>query len=151
MVKKFDFFFLSRNLLPSIGESVNATNDETTIANDKAIAVSLNKVPAIPSMNIKGKKTATNIRVVAMIAKVICFEPLYAATNGVSPFSILLYIASVIITESSVIIPIAKIKLNKTNIFIDKSNIYRPKKVAIKLTGRAMAGTITALRFPKNK
>ena len=58
-----------------------------------------------------------------MIAKVICLEPLYAATKGVSPFSIRVYIASVIITESSVMIPIAKIKLKSTKIFIDKSNI----------------------------
>ena len=59
--------------------------------------------------------------------------------------------ASVIITESSVIIPIAKIKLKRTKILIDKSNKYIPKKVAIRLTGNAIAGTITALRFPKNK
>ena len=45
----------------------------------------------------------------------------------------------------------ASIKLNKTNIFIDKPNTYNPKKDAIKLTGSAIAGTITALRFPKNK
>ena len=102
-------------------------------------------------MKIKGKNTATKIRVVAIIANVICFEPLYAATSGVSPFSILLYIASVIMTESSVIIPIANIKLNKTNILIDKSNIYKPKNVAIRLTGKAIAGTITAFKFPKNK
>ena len=80
---------LSKNLLPSIGDSVNATKDETTIANDKAIAVSLNNVPAIPSMNMSGKNTATNINVVAIIAKVICFDPLNAATSGVSPCSIL--------------------------------------------------------------
>ena len=48
-------------------------------------------------------------------------------------------------------IPIAKIKLNKTKIFMDKSNIYKPKKVAIRLTGKAIAGTITAFKFPKNK
>ena len=47
--------------------------------------------------------------------------------------------------------PIANIKLNKTNIFIDKPNKYKPKKEAIKLTGKAMAGTITSLRFPRNK
>ena len=63
-------------MLPNIGESVRATNDETTIANDSAIAVSLNKVPAMPSIKIKGKNTATKIRVVAIIANVICFEPL---------------------------------------------------------------------------
>ena len=55
---------------------IQITKDETTIANDNAIAVSLNKVPAIPSININGKKTATKIRVVAIIAKVICFDPL---------------------------------------------------------------------------
>ena len=59
--------------------------------------------------------------------------------------------ASVMITESSVIIPIAKIKLKSTKIFMDRSNIYSPKNDPIKLTGRATAGTITALRFPKNK
>ena len=48
-------------------------------------------------------------------------------------------------------IPIAKIKLNNTKIFMDKSNIYKPKKVAIRLTGKAIAGTITAFKFPKNK
>ena len=47
--------------------------------------------------------------------------------------------------------PIAKIKLNSTKILIDKSNIYIPKKVAIRLTGNAIAGTITAFKFPKNK
>ena len=41
------------------------------------------------------------------------------------------------------IIPIARIKLKRTNIFMDKPNKYRPKNDAIKLTGRAMAGTIT--------
>ena len=116
-----DFFF--RNLLASIGDSVKATNEDTTIENDNAIAVSLNKVPEIPSIKIKGKKTATKMSVVAIIANEICLDPLYAATNGVSPFSILLYIASVIITESSVIIPIAKIKLKRTKIFIESPNI----------------------------
>ena len=45
----------------------------------------------------------------------------------------------------------AKIKLKRTKIFIDRPNIYKPKKEAIRLTGRAMAGTITAFKFPKNK
>jgi len=72
------------------GHTVHATNDETTIAKDNAIAVSLNKVPAMPSIKINGKKTAIKINVVAIIAKLICLEPLYAATNGGSPFSILL-------------------------------------------------------------
>ena len=143
--------FLYKNLLASIGDKVNATNEDTTIENDKVIAVSLNSVPEIPSMNIRGRKTATKIKVVAIIANEICLDPLYEATKGVSPSSILLYIASVIITESSVIMPIASIKLKRTNIFIDKPNIYKPKKDAIKLTGNAIAGTITALIFPKNK
>ena len=55
---------------------------------DNAIAVSLNNVPEIPLIKIKGKNTAIRIKVVAIIANVICLEPLYAATNGVSPFSI---------------------------------------------------------------
>ena len=53
--------FLYKNLLASIGDKVNATNEDTTIENDKVIAVSLNSVPEIPSMNIRGRKTATKI------------------------------------------------------------------------------------------
>ena len=89
MTKKFIFSFLFKNLLPSIGDNVKATKEETTIEKDRAIAVSLNKVPEIPFIKIRGKKTATKIKVVAIIAKVICFDPLYAATSGVSPCSIL--------------------------------------------------------------
>ena len=74
--KKLIFSFLFKNLLPNIGERVKATNEETTIEKDSAIAVSLNKVPDIPSIKIKGKKTATKIKVVAIIANVICLEPL---------------------------------------------------------------------------
>ena len=73
-----------------MGEKVRATKEDTTTENDSAIAVSLNNVPAIPSIKIKGRKTATKINVVAIIAKLICFDPLYAATKGLSPFSILL-------------------------------------------------------------
>ena len=69
-------FFFVKNLLASIGDNVKATKDETTIEKDKAIAVSLKRVPAIPSIKINGKKTATKIKVVAIIAKLICFEPL---------------------------------------------------------------------------
>ena len=62
-------------MLASIGDSVNATKEDTTIEKDNAIAVSLNKVPEIPSIKINGKKTATKINVVAIIAKVS--EPYY--------------------------------------------------------------------------
>ena len=121
-IKKFCFGFLIKNLLPNIGDKVSATNEDTMIEKDNAIAVSLKRVPAIPSIKINGRNTATKIKVVAIIAKLICFEPLYAANNEDSPFSMRLYIASVMITESSVIIPIAKIKLKRTNIFIDSPN-----------------------------
>ena len=43
-----------KNLLPSIGERVSATNEDTTIAKDKVIAVSLNKTPEMPLIKIKG-------------------------------------------------------------------------------------------------
>ena len=63
--KKFVFVFLFKNLLPSIGDKVSATKDETRIAKERAIAVSLNKVTEIPFMKIRGKKTAIKIKVVA--------------------------------------------------------------------------------------
>ena len=47
--------------------------------------------------------------------------------------------------------PIASIKLKRTKILIERPNKYNPKNEAIKLTGKATAGTMTALRFPKNK
>ena len=75
-MKIFFDVFLFKNLLASIGDKVSATKEDTTIEKDNAIAVSLNNVPEIPSIKIKGKKTATKIKVVAIIAKEICFEPL---------------------------------------------------------------------------
>ena len=76
MTIKFCFGSFFKNLLANIGDSVRATKEDTTTETDNAIAVSLNNVPAIPSMKIKGIKTATRIKVVAMIAKLICFDPL---------------------------------------------------------------------------
>ena len=130
---------------------MRATKEDTTMAKVKAIAVSLNRVPDIPSIKIRGKKTATKTSVVEMIAKVTLFDPLTEATRGVSPFSTLLYIASVIIMESSTTIPIAKIAARSTKIFIDKSKNHKPNVAEIRLTGKATAGTITAFMFPKKR
>ena len=74
-----------RSFVASLIDDVNRRDVEQW----GVIAVSLNSVPDIPLMKINGKKTAIKINVVAIMAKVICLEPLYAATNGVSPFSIL--------------------------------------------------------------
>ena len=57
-----------KNLLANMGDNVSATKEETTTEKDKAIAVSLNNVPAIPSIKIRGMNTATRIKVVAIIA-----------------------------------------------------------------------------------
>ena len=70
-IKTFFDVFLLRNLLASIGDNVSATKEDITIEKDSAIAVSLNKVPEIPSIKINGRKTATKINVVATIAKEI--------------------------------------------------------------------------------
>ena len=40
---------------------------------------------------------------------------------------------------------------SKTKIFIESPKIYKPNKEAIKLTGSAIARTITALRLPNNR
>ena len=93
---------LNKAILKTTGKYIVILNPDTILENrsiinlissfekDSAIAVSLNKVPEIPSIKIKGRKTAIKISVVAIIAKEICLEPLYAATKGDSPFSILL-------------------------------------------------------------
>ena len=49
------------------------------------------------------------------------------------------------------IIPIARIKLKRTKILIERSNIYNPRNDPIILTGKATAGTITALRLPRKR
>ena len=49
---------------------MRATKEDTTIAKVKEIAVSLNNVPDIPSIKIKGKKTATKTSFVEIIEKV---------------------------------------------------------------------------------
>ena len=55
------------------------------------------------------------------------------------------------ITLSSVIIPIASINERRTKILMDKSKIDSPRKVPIKETGSATAGTITLLILPKKR
>ena len=95
------------------------------MAKVKEIAVSLNKVPDIPSIKLEARKLLPKPSVVEMIAKVTLFDPLTEATKGVSPFSTLLYIASVIIIESSTTIPIAKIAARSTKMFIDKSKNHK--------------------------
>ena len=50
--------FFYKNLLANIGDKVNATKEDTTIEKDNAIAVSLNKVPEIPSIKIKWQKNS---------------------------------------------------------------------------------------------
>ena len=42
-------------------------------------------------------------------------------------------------------------KLSKTKILIDKSNSHNPKKELIKLTGKAIAGTMTAFKLPRKR
>ena len=64
---------------------INASLPEGKTAED----INLEEAINLLASKKKGKKTATKIKVVAIIAKVICFDPLYAATSGVSPFSIL--------------------------------------------------------------
>ena len=127
------------------------TKDDITIENDNAIAVSLNSVPEIPSIKISGRKTATNISVVAIIANEICLDPLQAATKGVSPSSIRLTIFSNITIASSTTIPIASTNAIKVKRLMEKSKIQIDRNVEIKETGNAIKGTIRALKFPRKR
>ena len=70
---------------------------------------------------VSGTNTATSTTVVAIIAKETCFAPLYAATRGVSPNSILLTMFSNITIASSTTIPIAKTKAINVKRLIEKS------------------------------
>ena len=64
MVMRFKFFMLLITfvMLTACGGSDDSSSDEI--------------IPEIPSINISGKKTAIRINVVAIIANVICFDPL---------------------------------------------------------------------------
>ena len=77
----------------------------------------------MPLIKTKGTNTATSTTVVAIMANETCFAPLYAATKGVSPNSILLTIFSNITIASSTTIPIAKTSAIKVKRFIEKSKI----------------------------
>ena len=73
-----------------MGLKESATKLEIITAEASVIAVWVNRTPVIPLMKTSGINTATSTTVVAIIAKETCFAPLYAATKGVSPSSILL-------------------------------------------------------------
>ena len=92
-------------------------------AEASVIAVCVNNIPVIPLIKISGTNTATRTTVVAIIANETCLAPLYAATKGVSPSSILLTIFSNITIASSTTIPIARTKAIKVKRFIEKSKM----------------------------
>ena len=92
-------------------------------AEASVIAVCVNNIPVIPLIKISGTNTATRTTVVAIIANETCLAPLYAATKGVSPSSILLTIFSNITIASSTTIPIARTKAIKVKRLIEKSKI----------------------------
>ena len=73
---KITYAYNNTNQICNICNSKSDTKEDITIENERAIAVSLKSLPEIPSINIKGKNTATSINVVAIIANVICLEPL---------------------------------------------------------------------------
>ena len=72
---------MSKTLLAIIGLKDNATKLDMITAKLKVTAVSAYNTPAKPSIKIKGINTATRTKVVAIIAKDTCRDPLYAATN----------------------------------------------------------------------
>ena len=113
--------FASRTLLAIIGLKDNATKLDIITAKLKVTAVSAYNTPANPSIKIKGMNTATRTKVVAIIAKDTCLDPLYAATKELSPFSTLLYIFSNITIASSTTIPIASTNAIRVKRFIEKS------------------------------
>ena len=121
-VSDFCIFFF-KNLLANIGLRESATKLDITTADANVIAVWVKRTPVIPLIKIKGINTATKTTVVAMIANETCFAPLYAATNGLSPNSILLTIFSNITIASSTTIPIANTKAIRVNKLIEKSKI----------------------------
>ena len=116
------FIFFFKNLLASIGLKERATKLEITTAEARVTAVWVNKTPVIPLIKIRGINTATSTTVVAIIAKDTCFAPLYAATKGLSPNSILLTIFSSITIASSTTIPIARTRAISVKRLIEKPN-----------------------------
>ena len=71
-----------------MGVSVSATKDEIATAPAITILNSRKSLPVIPSKNTMGKKTATKVIDVAIIAKNISFDPFIPASRGLIPFSI---------------------------------------------------------------
>ena len=71
----------------SIGVSVSDTKPETRIATEITAANSRNTRPTTPPMKNTGMNTATSDSVIDTIVKAISREPISAAWNGFSPFS----------------------------------------------------------------
>ena len=70
-----------------MGDNVSATNPDTSTAPASASANSTNRRPVRPGVKASGAYTATNVRVMATMAKPISRAPLMAAENGSSPSS----------------------------------------------------------------
>ena len=81
-----DLFLLS-SFDPNIGAIERAVKVLMTIAMERVIAISLNKVPLIPPINSKGAKVAKRIILVEIIAKITFLDPVTAAVKAVSPCS----------------------------------------------------------------
>ncbi len=134
-----------------MGVKVRATKEEIMTAPDTTILNSLNNLPVNPSKKTIGKKTATRVMVVEIIANMISFDPSIPACTGDKPSSIRLYTFSVITMASSTTKPTDNTTANIERTLIEKSAKYMMKNVPISDTGIATIGIKVTRQSRKNK
>ena len=76
-----------RHLAAIIGTSVIAVKSEQVSEKVTTLENCLNMTPAIPSMKSSGRKTASVVSVLAVIAMATSLAPLIAASSGGMPLS----------------------------------------------------------------
>ena len=137
--------------LASIGVTVSAANDEITTAPAITKANSRKRRPVIPSINTMGKNTASKVMVVEITAKKISLAPSIPAARGRIPFSIRMYIFSVITMASSTTKPTESTIASMVSTLIEKPSRYMIKNAPMSDTGMTIQGTSVTRQSRKKR
>ena len=129
------------NFVASIGVKVNAANEEIITEPEITILNSRNSRPVIPSIKTIGKNTATSVIVVEITAKKISLAPSMPASFGAIPFSIRMYIFSVITMASSTTSPTDSTMASMESTLMENPARYMTKNAPIRETGITIQGT----------
>jgi hypothetical protein len=139
-----------RNRLHSIGVSVTDTTPEMRMAAVIVTANSRKRRPRMPPMKRMGMNTAASDVVIVMIVKPISFDPVSAASSGVSPRSRWRTMFSSITIASSTTKPIERMSAIIDRLFRLKFSTFITANVPRIEKGSASAGISVAEALWRN-